>query len=117
MSYTIVAGDTLDIADTGTTSTVLKSREGYDGAYDITLFAPSNATAGKLQVSDDPDAASPAWFDLKEVIGAGTLQNVASPPASSARTYRIVAKGLRLVTAAVTLAASYKTNIGELIDS
>lgn len=85
--------DLVDIvfANGASVSNIIKAREQYESAKDITIFNPSNLnglTTLKVQVTPNPDAAVPDWYDL-DTLGA----------VSTAKTLAIVAKGFRLSSA------------------
>lgn len=84
------------VANGATESGVVLAREQYDDAFDFCIMAPVGAEASTIEVSDDPDAAVPAWFALQD----STPADVAGPAAGKARVYAIPAKAFRLKFAA-----------------
>ena len=80
----IVNCPSLTIANGGTTSNVLKSREVYQDADTITLYAPAalDAVTFTIEGTDDPDAVSPVWTTLYD--GAS---DVVPPPAGKHSVY------------------------------
>ena len=63
------------------TSSVMLSRFAYDTANSITIFAPVGAEASTIEVTADPDAASPVWVKLRQagadVAGPASVQAIA----------------------------------------
>lgn len=93
-SFGIASCGDVTIPNGSAASPAIKWREQYEDALDITIFVPSalNGLAGlKIQVTPDPDAAAPVWYDLN----SATL-----PAAGLAQTFSIVAKGFRIFSTA-----------------
>lgn len=103
------ASGILTIANGAQASTVFKWREVHEGAVAIILYA-RNATDGvltyKIQVTDDPDAQAPTWYDLEDstpaVIAAPNVTGKARVYTPSLQNWWGAAGGMRLLASAAT---------------
>lgn len=105
--YSIVECPDIVTANGATTSNVVRASLVYDDADLVCIMAPTGAEASTIEVTDDPDAAVPAWFALQN----DTPGDIAGPAAGKARSYAIPAKAFRLKYAAgVAADRTYKVN-------
>lgn len=96
----------LTIPNTASVSNVLKAREAYEDAEELTLYAPAalGAATYTIEVTDDPDVAAPVWRTFQE----GTTPADAAPPlAAKARAYAALA---------ATMGVRIKSSIAEVAD-
>lgn len=94
--YSIVDCPDIVVAAAATDSPVVKAREVYNDADFILLFAPTGAEASTLQVTDDPDAAAPTYYDYTGDTDAALV----GPAAAKAKMFKIPAFGFRIHFAA-----------------
>lgn len=104
--YSIVECPDIVVAAAATESPVIRADVVYGDADLVTLMAPAAAEASTIEVTDDPDAAVPAWFALNN---QGTA--IAGPAASEAEQLTIAAKAFRLkFGAGVAAERTFKMN-------
>lgn len=92
MSHTITDCPDITILNGQTDSNIVPADLVYDDAELILLLGPVGAPATIIQVTDDPMAASPTFYNLQD----SSLADLAGPAATEAIVVQIPAKGFRL---------------------
>lgn len=109
MSFDLVKCPDMIVATGTGLSPVVKAREVYADARTIVLYAPTSATAGTIECTDDPDAAAPTFYTLQDRPLGGALADVPLPLAGKVAEFAIPAQGFRLhMTAAPGAPLTFK---------
>lgn len=107
MPYTMTPLPDLVVPNGGVASNIMRASETYADAEKITIIAGVGATAGTIEVSHD-GVTFVALQSQEEASALGTAKDVASPVASKARTYEIVAPFFRIACAVTGAIITYK---------